>query len=206
MTVTCPYCENDAVLVTGQTIYPHRLDLVNLKFWRCQPCGAYVGCHKQNKKHNLKGDEPLGRLANAELRKAKSRVHTAFDPKWKNGPMTRQESYAWLAGRLRIDPDQCHIGMFDLAMCDRAVSACGHDTGESSVSSCDNCDFADWDRTKAGRLHPNKVGRCKRLDVHPLNLKIPRAFYWLGGEATPLGGFILRGENYEEPCQLKSVT
>ena len=123
--VVCNYCDAPAELVSGMEIYPHRSDLIGLKFWRCQPCGAYVGCHKQNKKYDLKGDEPLGRLANAELRKAKSRVHLAFDPKWKDGSLTRQEAYAWLAGRLKIDHEDCHIGMFDVAMCDRAVSACG---------------------------------------------------------------------------------
>ena len=125
VSVNCPYCENDAELVTGQDVYPHRWDLASLKFWRCQPCGAYVGCHKRNRKYGGKRDEPLGRLADAELRKAKSRAHRAFDPRWKGGPQwARKEAYAWLAVRLKIDPEKCHIGEFDVAMCDRVVSVC----------------------------------------------------------------------------------
>jgi hypothetical protein len=122
MAVTCPYCDNAAELVTGAEIYPHRPDLAALRFWRCAPCDAYVGCHKKNKKYGQDGTQPLGRLANAELRRAKSRVHRIFDPIWKNGSMTRREAYTWLAGRLNIPVEQCHVGMFDVPMCDRAIS------------------------------------------------------------------------------------
>ena len=44
--VDCDYCQKPAELVTGATIYPHRNDLAHLRFWRCVPCEAYVGCHK----------------------------------------------------------------------------------------------------------------------------------------------------------------
>lgn len=122
MSVICPYCTGAAELVGGDTVYPHRPDLRSLKFWMCKPCRAYVGCHKKNKKYGHDGTQPLGRLANAELRRAKSRVHTLFDPLWQDGPMSRKEAYAWLAGRMNIPVDECHIGMFDVPMCDRAVS------------------------------------------------------------------------------------
>lgn len=57
----CSYCNNEAKLVSGNVIYPHRPDLAYLRFWQCAPCAAYVGCHKGTTK-------PLGRIANAELR------------------------------------------------------------------------------------------------------------------------------------------
>jgi len=60
MTIICNYCGNNAEMVSGDAIYPHRPDLYHRKFYRCQPCGAYVGCHEGT-------DKPLGRLANAEL-------------------------------------------------------------------------------------------------------------------------------------------
>jgi zinc-finger-containing domain len=123
MAINCPYCGNAAELVTGAEIYPHRQDLASLKFWRCSPCDAHVGCHKRNKKYGNDGTVPLGRLANADLRRAKSRVHAIFDPIWKNGRMERREAYLWLAGRLNIPFEECHIGMFDLPTCDRAVNA-----------------------------------------------------------------------------------
>ncbi|MDR0480872.1 MAG: DUF3268 family zinc-finger domain-containing protein [Gallionellaceae bacterium] len=63
MSVKCPYCDRDAQLVTGVTIYPHRDDLRRKHFWLCAPCNAYVGTHQRNRKMGLSGDEPLGRLA-----------------------------------------------------------------------------------------------------------------------------------------------
>ena len=124
MSGPCPYCGDPTQLVTGAKIYPHRTDLVKLRFWLCEPCGAYVGCHKKNREYGNDGTVPLGRLANADLRRAKSRVHKAFDPMWKRNGGNRKEAYAWLAGRLNIPASECHIGMFDLPTCDRAVSAC----------------------------------------------------------------------------------
>ncbi len=112
----CDYCKNEANLVNGDAIYPHRKDLYNLKFWLCKPCGAYVGCHK-----NSKNNAPLGRLANAELRKAKSDAHAKFDPVWKSGRKTRSSAYLWLANELGIKFSECHIGMFDLAMCKKVI-------------------------------------------------------------------------------------
>lgn len=70
--VACDYCGDAAKLVTGKAIYPHRPDLFRLHFWQCEPCGAYVGCHKKEG-GNGDGTKPLGRIANAELRAAKTR-------------------------------------------------------------------------------------------------------------------------------------
>lgn len=44
--VICDYCGNKAAQVTGRKIYPHRPDLFSLRFWHCEPCKAWVGCHK----------------------------------------------------------------------------------------------------------------------------------------------------------------
>lgn len=123
--ITCPYCDRPAVLATGNEIYPHRPDLFDLKFWRCAPCGAWVGCHKAGARVDgvtSDGTLPLGRLANAELRKAKSAAHAAFDPLWRSRLMGRRQAYAWLAKELGISTANCHIGMFDVDAC-RAVVA-----------------------------------------------------------------------------------
>lgn len=118
--VTCAYCNKPAELVGGEEIYPHRPDLYQKKFWRCRPCKAYVGCHKPNVGYG-DGTRPLGRLANAELRAAKSAAHAAFDPVWQNGFVRRGSAYAWLADKLGIQPKQCHIGEFDVEQCKRVV-------------------------------------------------------------------------------------
>ena len=59
------------------------------KCYYCEPCNAYVGCHKNSRK-------PLGTLANKELRELRIRTHEIFDPLWKSGKMTRSEAYKML--------------------------------------------------------------------------------------------------------------
>lgn len=129
--MNCDYCSQPAELVTGAVIYPHRPDLGSLNFWRCAPCDAYVGCHEAGSyrmlgSHKIRhaGFEPLGRLANAELRAAKQAAHKAFDPIWRCQYMKRKEAYAWLAEKLGIAVEDTHIGMFDVAMCRRVVEVC----------------------------------------------------------------------------------
>lgn len=129
MTISCPYCNNSAVLVGGDTIYPHRPDLRDKHFYRCAPCKAWVGCHPGTK-------TPLGRLANAELREWKSKAHAAFDPLWKRKIArgvkkneARGAGYAWLADQLGIKREDCHVGMFDTSTCQRVVEICAPYSG-----------------------------------------------------------------------------
>lgn len=117
--VICNYCENEAKLVTGEVIYPHRSDLFHKYFWHCGPCNAYVGTHQHSKEH-----KPLGRLADAALREKKKTAHSVFDPLWRGGAMSRKQAYRWLAGQLGIPPKRTHIGDFDIPMCNRVISAC----------------------------------------------------------------------------------
>lgn len=105
----CIECGEVSRLVDGRTIYPHRPDLYHKWFYLCR-CGAYCGCHGETK-------DSLGYPCNGVTRRARSAAHAAFDPLWqRNGlnKMSRREAYAWLAGALEIDPEQCHIGMMDL--------------------------------------------------------------------------------------------
>lgn len=115
--MTCPYCFGFAPLVGGLKVYPNRADLASKQFYRCAACDAHVGCHQGT-------TQPLGRLANAQLRRAKQSAHAAFDPLWKEGGMTRIQAYQWLASGLRITEDHCHIGMFTVAKCDLVVRLC----------------------------------------------------------------------------------
>ena len=123
--VKCDYCNQLAQLVKGDVIYPHRPDLYALNFWYCEPCGAYVGCHKYNEKQGRDGFQPLGRLANAELRAAKTKAHTLFDPLWKNKHFkSRRKAYAWLANNMQLPIEKTHIGMFTVAQCDQVIEIC----------------------------------------------------------------------------------
>ncbi len=121
--VECPYCQREAELVTGRSIYPHRGDLFNRNFYLCAKCDAYVGCHKASRKYG-DGTVPLGRLANVDLRRLKAQAHQSFDPLWRNSPVKRQGAYKWLANRLNIPAADCHIGMFDEARCKETIAVC----------------------------------------------------------------------------------
>lgn len=128
MIPVCPYCEQPAMLVTGKVVYSHRPDLADLMFWLCAPCDAYVGCHKKGSyvwENNVKivsdGTLPLGRLADKELRKWKSATHTVFDAMWKQRGWRRVEGYRWLARQLKLNMSQCHIGLFDIETCKKAI-------------------------------------------------------------------------------------
>jgi len=115
--VNCDYCGNQAKLVTGKVIYPHRPDLFKKQFYFCDECDAFVGCHEGT-------PNPLGRLANAELRKAKMSAHAAFDPLWKRYGKKRGSCYVWLAEQLDIPISSCHIGMFDVDTCKKVAIIC----------------------------------------------------------------------------------
>ena len=114
--VQCPYCYKLASLVSGEVIYPHRIDLFDKKFWSCKKCEAYVGCHE-------KTTLPLGSLANQTLRSLRSKCHQLFDPLWrsKNNGITRSNCYWWLANKLDIHIKDCHIGLFDEDKCMRLL-------------------------------------------------------------------------------------
>jgi len=117
--VLCDYCGNQADLVNGSVVYPHRADLKSLQFYHCTPCSAYVGVHK-----NSKELKPLGRLADKELRIWKQNAHTSFDNIWRGKEMSRTAAYSWLASNLGTHLSSTHIGMFDVAMCKKVVEVC----------------------------------------------------------------------------------
>jgi ssDNA-binding Zn-finger/Zn-ribbon topoisomerase 1 len=64
---------------------------------------------------------PRGTPADADVRKARIEAHNEFDPLWKSGALTRSEAYHKLASELGVDVSMCHIGMFDLEQCSKAV-------------------------------------------------------------------------------------
>lgn len=122
MTIHCQYCGQAAELTTGHEIYGGRADLSHLKFWKCDPCNAWVGCHKRDdwthqdgRSVRSDGTLPMGVLANGELRAAKQRAHSAFDPLWREGAMTRANAYAWLKKETNFD--DAHIGGCTVAQC-----------------------------------------------------------------------------------------
>lgn len=79
-----------AILTNGREVYPHRPDLSEIPFWKCETCGNYVGCHHKT----ANPTQPLGNIPTQEIRSARRRIHCILDPIWKSGAMTRREVYA----------------------------------------------------------------------------------------------------------------
>ena len=122
----CPYCDQPAALVRGKAIYPLSSKLARRWFWKCSgTCDAYVGTHKGTK-------NPLGTLSDARTRYLRHAAHEAFDPVWirhANREKMRFEAarpygYLWLSIQLGIDVEDCHIGLFDAATCERVIEIC----------------------------------------------------------------------------------
>ena len=121
--VFCPYCSKEAVFIPERNMY------------RCAPCDAQVGIHKHNK-------QPLGKLANAPLRKARMQAHLEFDPLWKvlvekkgmSNSKARDQIYGWLSHRMRIPFAQCHIGNFNEQQCQEVIRLCREGKTQDAVS------------------------------------------------------------------------
>jgi len=119
--VRCGECGAPTGLVDGATIHPRRADLAHLRFYACG-CGAYVGVHAGTL-------QPLGTPAGPATRAARTAVHRVFDPLWRDRAdasrtVARRDAYRWLADRLGIRFEDCHIGMMDRPMVERARAAC----------------------------------------------------------------------------------
>jgi zinc-finger-containing domain len=120
----CDYCRRPAEITrAGEANYPYQQDYGPV--WICILCYAWVGCHRSTL-------NPLGRLANAELRRWKVRAHDAFDPLWRSVMMregqskhiARNAAYTWLAHQMGISREETHIGFFDEQQCKIVVAIC----------------------------------------------------------------------------------
>ena len=124
----CPYCGGTSIFLNSSAkIYGGR-DYGPV--WYCDKDQAWVGCHRGTM-------SPLGRLANAELRKLKMNVHAVFDPIWLRRyetksaldpkyrkHMARNGRYKRLAELMGIPRERCHVGRFDEAQCRQAIEIC----------------------------------------------------------------------------------
>ena len=119
MRCLCAHCGKPAELVTGERIYQHRPDLYSLNFWLCEPCSAYVGCHKAGVGYG-DGTAPLGTPANAELREWRKITHSCVDAYWKSGWMKRKMVYTTLTAHMNLGK-AAHIGEFNKEQCTKAI-------------------------------------------------------------------------------------
>ena len=107
MLIHCVQCDSDveARLTDGTEIYPHRHDLRELPFWKCDTCNNFVGCHHKtsNRTH------PLGCIASKELKAARSHIHKILDPLWKSGKFNRKEIYAKISEKIGWGYHTAHL-------------------------------------------------------------------------------------------------
>lgn len=96
--VFCIACDKGvpARYTDGREVYPHRPDLVGLKFWKCDTCKNHVGTHR--KERGIR--KPLGSIPTPELRAIRSQVHKFIDPLWIDGRIKRKDLYTWLSEQL----------------------------------------------------------------------------------------------------------
>ncbi len=120
----CDYCGEPAELLYGaERNYPYQRDYGPV--WACVPCKAWVGCHPGT-------TNPLGRLADAELREWKMLAHAAFDPLWRaknrregcSKGYARRSGYRWLATQMGKSTEEMHIGYLDVDDCKRVIEIC----------------------------------------------------------------------------------
>lgn len=103
--IWCCGCQRDVLarLTGGAEIYPHRQDLDDKPFWRCDACGNYVGCHHKRQQRTL----PLGTIPTSHVRRLRKQLHDQLDPLWRRKQYGRDELYGLISRRLGYE---FHIG------------------------------------------------------------------------------------------------
>ena len=107
----CRYCNGNVQIKDSSILYQQSYGLIHI----CDLCGAFVGCHKGT-------SNPLGTLANAELRELRKQAHNVFDSLWKTRSMGRGQAYKWLSKQLNKPQELTHIAMFDAEDCRRVIA------------------------------------------------------------------------------------
>jgi hypothetical protein len=103
--ISCDACGNAPVtLTTNRQVYGEAAIDPEESIYRCSVCRASVGCHAGT-------TTPLGVMADSKTRALRVQAHAAFDPLWRNGPLTRKKAYNLLAYTMRIDQHACHIAL-----------------------------------------------------------------------------------------------
>lgn len=111
----CNYCGGSVIFVSSEEVFGEVT--ANPMRYICTTCGATVGVHRGT-------SIPYGKLADRELSGLRKRCHALLDPIWRSrkGHVYRSEVYNWLAKKLNIPSNKCHIGWFDKQTLKKAVS------------------------------------------------------------------------------------
>lgn len=111
----CTLCGSPVAFVNNREFYGKPLgEWPMIYLCRNSQCSALVHCHPGS-------TTPLGTMADGNTRRLRKFAHDVFDPLWQEGLMTRSAAYTWLAHKLDIPEDKCHIAMFNADQCQRVV-------------------------------------------------------------------------------------
>ncbi len=115
--MNCPYCNNPARWVSNAAIYGRPYGK-SYMCWLCSPCDAYVGCHSNTQ-------QPLGTMANKELRQWRMKAHAAIDPLWKPDEeggryISRKGLYRYLSEKFGYE---VHVAQSDVQQCAAIIAA-----------------------------------------------------------------------------------
>jgi len=111
----CSYCGSPALLKPASEVFQDAKRTGHVYVCSHYPkCNSYVGVHPGTK-------IPMGTLADPELRRKRILAHQVFDSIWKNGVMSRNQAYHWLADTLCLNERQTHIAQFGTYLCDRVI-------------------------------------------------------------------------------------
>lgn len=83
--IKCPYCGIKAEWCENKVIYGKNYGKSYMCYY-CKDCDSYVGCHNNSR-------NPLGTMANKELRIWRIKAHAVIDPIWKANGHNRRLLY-----------------------------------------------------------------------------------------------------------------
>lgn len=118
--IHCPYCGADALLRSASFVHGKSEQSQGKHLYVCRNwprCNAYVAAHEFDL-------TPMGTLANGNLRHKRILAHKALEKYQKITKMDRWATYLWLEGRLGLDKQRTHIGLFSEETCDEVIVLC----------------------------------------------------------------------------------
>lgn len=113
--VVCQYCGRNAVLIPANQLRNPPLHVEYLYY--CSHCNAWVAAHSKTK-------EPMGILADGNLRRLRYEAHKAIDSVWQSGLMSKTDVYCWLSSSMGIPREKTHIGSFNEHNCREVIRLC----------------------------------------------------------------------------------
>lgn len=128
--VQCPYCGSMAVLKPAAKLFGPKTRERNRFLYVCPnwpACDSYVMAHIDDLR-------PMGTMADGKLRHKRILAHKALSAYRKATHTEKWAAYIWLEGKLGLDQQHTHIGMFSSEECDKVISLCKQAAGVTQRS------------------------------------------------------------------------